>query len=140
MSSYRGQNSNMHICEAMISAYDATQEQRYLNRAKVLAETFTHRQAKLADGLIWEHYTPNFEIDWDYNKDDPKNLYRPWGFQPGHQNEWTKNLLNIYRYAPQDWLLQRARELFDTSWEVSWDEEHGGLVYGFGPDRTWCDD
>eukprot|EP00421_Protoceratium_reticulatum_P021201 CAMPEP_0168396032 /NCGR_PEP_ID=MMETSP0228-20121227/20347_1 /TAXON_ID=133427 /ORGANISM="Protoceratium reticulatum, Strain CCCM 535 (=CCMP 1889)" /LENGTH=105 /DNA_ID=CAMNT_0008409477 /DNA_START=12 /DNA_END=326 /DNA_ORIENTATION=+ len=105
----------MHICEAMIAAFDATQEQRFLERAKVLAETFTQRQAKLADGLVWEHYTKAFEVDWEYNRDDPKNLYRPWGFQPGHQIEWTKNLLNIHRNEPQDWLVQRARELFDRS-------------------------
>ena len=95
-------------------------------------------------GFVWEHYTVDFEIDWDrlleqialqrsfsmskalifhdvspnlgcfpymhllryqyfcavsqlllyaacnhsaqeYNKNDPSNIYRPWGFQPGHQ-------------------------------------------------------
>lgn len=140
LSDYRGQNSNMHICEAMIAAYEASKDEKYLRRAEVLADTFTKRLAGKADGLIWEHYTKDFEIDWDYNKDDPKNLYRPWGFQPGHQIEWTKNLLNIHRYAPQAWMLQRARELFDTAFETSWDHEHGGLVYGFGPDKKWCDD
>jgi len=137
---YRGQNSNMHICEAMIAAYDATQESRYLERAKVLAETFTQRQAKLGDGFVWEHYTKDFKIDWEYNKDDPKNIYRPWGFQPGHQIEWTKNLLNINRLEPQEWMVQRAKELFDGAYDIAWDEEHGGLVYGFGPDHKWCDD
>merc|ERR1712050_109749 len=140
MSSYRGQNSNMHICDGMVAAYEATGEKRYLDRAKTLAKTFTQRLARKADGLIWEHYTETFEIDWEYNKDDPKNLYRPWGFQPGHQIEWTKNLLNIYRAAPEDWMLQKAQELFDRAYKIAWDHEHGGLIYGFGPDGKWCDD
>jgi mannose/cellobiose epimerase-like protein (N-acyl-D-glucosamine 2-epimerase family) len=136
---YRGQNSNMHMCEAMIAAYEATKDKRYLDRAKVLAATFTQKLASKADGFVWEHYTTEFEVDWDYNKTDPTNIYRPWGFQPGHQNEWSKNLLNIYRYEPESWMLERAKELFDGSWELSYDAEHGGLVYGFGPDKKWCD-
>lgn len=139
MDGYRGQNSNMHMCEAMIYCYEATKETRYLERATTLAETFTQRLAGLANGWIWEHYTENFEVDWEYNKNDRTNIYRPWGFQPGHQIEWSKNLLNIHRYTPNDWMLQRARELFDGAWERSWDAEHGGLVYGFGPDDQWCD-
>ncbi|CAE7198741.1 yihS [Symbiodinium natans] len=211
--SYRGQNSNMHMCEALIAAYEATKETRYLDRAEVLAETFaahlgqkesqngSHRiesSRKLAakggglpivvhwvpsqglvdpagrgagclrvaldcirirgGGFVWEHYDVNFEIDWaswipqhlalfasdapstqEYNKNDPTNIYRPWGFQPGHQIEWAKNLLNIYRHRPKFWMVNRAKELFDGAWELSWDECHGGLVYGFGPDRKWCD-
>lgn len=140
LSEYRGQNSNMHMCEALIAAYEATKDSRYLERAEVLAETFTQKMAAKADGLVYEHYTQEFEVDWEYNKDDPKNLYRAWGFQPGHQSEWAKNLLNIYRYNPKDWMVQRARELFDAAYETSWDSEHGGMVYGFGPDRKWCDD
>mmetsp|Transcript_124261 Transcript_124261/g.310622 ORF Transcript_124261/g.310622 Transcript_124261/m.310622 type:complete len:408 (+) Transcript_124261:114-1337(+) len=136
---YRGQNSNMHMCEALIAAFEATQDKRYLDRATVLAVTFTRTLAGKADGFIWEHYTKDFEIDWEYNKNDPTNIYRPWGFQPGHQNEWAKNLLNIHRHAPESWMVDRARELFDGAWDLSYDAEHGGLVYGYGPDKKWCD-
>ncbi|CAE7634963.1 yihS, partial [Symbiodinium necroappetens] len=134
--SYRGQNSNMHMCEALIAAYEATKETRYLDRAEVLAETFAAKLAAKGGGFVWEHYDVNFEIDWEYNKNDPTNIYRPWGFQPGHQIEWAKNLLNIYRHRPKFWMVNRAKELFDGAWELSWDDCHGGLVYGFGPDRT----
>jgi len=141
MSDYRGQNSNMHACEAMIAAYEATQDQRYLQRAEVLADTFTRRLAAKADGLVCEHYTKAWEPDWEYNKDDPKNIYRPWGIQPGHQIEWSKNLLNIYRYRQDcDWMKTRACELFDAAWKASWDDAHGGLIYGFDQDRKWTDD
>jgi len=139
---YRGQNSNMHLCEALIVAFESTKEDRYLQRAKVLAETYVQRLAGKAKGLVWEHYTSDFEVDWEYNKNDRTNIYRPWGFQPGHQIEWAKNLIGLRRNLPvkdAEWMLPRARELFDVSYETSWDKDHGGLVYGFDPEMKWCD-
>ena len=41
LSPYRGQNANMHACEAMLAAYEATREPRYLERAATLAEHVT---------------------------------------------------------------------------------------------------
>ncbi len=140
LSSYRGQNSNMHLCEAMLAAYEASNEQVFLTRAQTLAQNIAFRQADLTDGLIWEHYTTDFQPDWEYNKEDPKNLYRPWGFQPGHQTEWTKLLLILHRHAPNQKLVERAKSLFDRAYEKCWDATHGGLIYGFAPDGTWCDD
>lgn len=140
LSDYRGQNANMHLCEAMIAAFEACGDARFLERADTLAHNIAVRQADLTGGLIWEHFTPTFDIDWNYNKSDPKNLYRPWGFQPGHQTEWTKLLLMLNRHKPQPWLLERARNLFDRAWDTAWDAEHGGLVYGFDPENRWCDD
>lgn len=137
---YRGQNANMHMCEAMIAAYEASGEQRYLDRALVLAENMTRRQAAKADGLVWEHYDPQWNIDWDYNRDNPKHLFRPWGFQPGHQTEWAKLLMLLDRYAPADWLLPTAQHLFDVAVERSWDAQRAGLYYGFDPDGEVCDD
>ncbi|GLX77368.1 N-acylglucosamine 2-epimerase [Thalassotalea insulae] len=140
LSDYRGQNANMHLCEAMIAAYEATSEQLFLNRAMEIAQNIAVRQADLTDGLIWEHYTTEFFPDWEYNKDDPKNLYRPWGFQPGHQTEWTKLLLMLNRYQPQPWLVERAKSLFDRAYQTAWDEKYGGLIYGFDPQGQCCDD
>ena len=85
LSGYRGQNANMHMCEALLAAFDATGEIRYLVRAERLADHICIRQAALADGLVWEHYRADWSVDWDYNKDDKSNIFRPWGFQPGHQ-------------------------------------------------------
>ena len=137
---YRGQNANMHACEAMLWAFEATQESRYLERAATLADNITRRQAAKADGLIWEHYDTKWEIDWDYNKDNPKHLFRPWGFQPGHQTEWAKLLLILHRHQPAEWHIPRARELFDTAMDKSWDDDYGGISYGFAPDGNVCDD
>ena len=139
-SRYRGQNVNMHSCEALIAAYEATKSPSYLQRALVIAENITLRQAKKANNWIWEHYTENWEVDWEYNKNDPKNLFRPWGFQPGHHTEWSKLLLQLNQYQPQAWLVERAQSLFDSVIKISWDKQHGGIYYGFAPDANICDD
>jgi len=136
---YRGQNANMHSCEAMLWAYEATHEPRFMERAQLLADNITRRQAAKADDLVWEHYDEQWEVDWKYNLDDPKNLFRPWGFQPGHQTEWAKLLLIMNRLAPQDWYVPRARELFDEALAKAWDDENGGICYGFAPDGSVCD-
>jgi mannose/cellobiose epimerase-like protein (N-acyl-D-glucosamine 2-epimerase family) len=142
---YRGQNANMHLCEAMLAAFEASADARYLDRALLLADHMTRRQAAKADGLVWEHYDRDWNVDWDYHRDDPRHLFRPWGFQPGHQTEWAKLLLILDahlrdRKTPVDWLLPTARHLFDTAVARAWDDVNGGLCYGFAPDGTICDD
>ncbi|WIG54323.1 MAG: D-mannose isomerase [Rhodanobacteraceae bacterium] len=139
-SNYRGQNANMHMCEAMLTAFEASREQRWLDRAYTLADNMTRRQAAKAGGLVWEHYDANWDIDWEYHKDNPKDLFRPWGFQPGHQTEWAKLLMIMSRYRDAEWLLPTARHLFDTAVARAWDDQYGGLCYGFAPDGSVCDD
>lgn len=139
-SDYRGQNANMHLCEALLAAYDATGQARYLQRALLLADRMTRHQAGKAGGLVWEHHDRDWNIDWDYNRDDPRHLFRPWGFQPGHQTEWAKLLLTLDRHVQAEWLLPTARHLFDRAVARSWDAVRGGLFYGFAPDGSICDD
>lgn len=135
VSGYRGQNANMHACEAMLAAFEATREPRYLDRAERLAESIVQRQAAFADGLVWEHYRSDWTPDWDYNRHDKTNIFRPWGFQPGHLAEWAKLLLILERDRPRPWLLPRARELFAAATQHGWDDRHGGLFYGFAADE-----
>lgn len=136
---YRGQNANMHLCEAYIAAYRATDEALYFDRADSLARRFAGELAEVSGGLIWEHYDTHWNPDWEYNIDKPDDLYKPWGFQPGHQTEWTKLLLQLNQLRPDDWYVQRARALFDAAMNKGWDKEFGGLVYGFAPDGTFAD-
>jgi mannose/cellobiose epimerase-like protein (N-acyl-D-glucosamine 2-epimerase family) len=139
---YRGQNANMHACEAMLAAHAATGEPRYLDRALTLATSITQRQALQAGGLVWEHYNTDWTPDWDYNRDDKTNIFRPWGFQTGHLTEWAKLLLMLERRlgtAAPDWLYPTACHFFDTAMKHGWDEVYGGLVYGFAPDGEVCD-
>jgi mannose/cellobiose epimerase-like protein (N-acyl-D-glucosamine 2-epimerase family) len=139
LSDYRGQNANMHTCEALISAFEVTNQEKYLKRATLIAKNICLRQASLSNGLIWEHYDSNWEVDWLYNKDKPDDLFRPWGFQVGHLTEWAKLLVILERHVDEDWFLPRAIELFDSALEMGWDSKKEGLVYGFAPDGSVCD-
>ena len=142
MDEYRGHGTQLHIVDAVIVAYEATKNKKYLDRALRMAKRITKDQAAKAGGLIWDHCTKDFELDFDYNKDDPQNLYKPWGHLPGHHAEWGTLLVRLHRHLPNEpWLLERAAEMFDASIEACWDKEHGGLAYAFTPtDKKWCND
>lgn len=139
VTAYRGQNANMHACEALITAFEATGTRRFLERATVLANNMVNRQANLAGGYIWEHYTQDWKVDWTYNKGNFSNIFRPWGFQPGHQTEWAKLLLILDRHDREAWRLPRAKTLFDDTLARSWDADNGGIVYGIDPEGAFYD-
>lgn len=88
---------------------------------------------------VWEHYRPDWSVDWEYNRHDRSNIFRPWGFQPGHFTEWAKLPCQLDMHLPLPWHLPRAVELFDRALAVSWDDQHGGIFYGFAPDGSICD-
>lgn len=99
---------------------------------------------KHGGGLVWEHYRADWSVDWDYNREDKTNIFRPWGYQPGHLAEWAKLLLILERHSAQlagdaQRLRPRAVELFDAALERAWDDEFGGIYYGFAPDASICD-
>lgn len=142
---YRGQNANMHACEAMIAVYEATGEKRYLDRALLLAQNIAVRQAQQSGGLVWEHYREDWSIDWEYNLHDKSNIFRAWGYQPGHLTEWTKLLLILDRYREHlsgdtSWLVPTATQFFDAALASAWDKDYGGIYYGFAPDGSICHD
>ena len=79
---------------------------------------------------------PSWNVDWDYNRDDPKHLFRPWGFQPGHQTEWAKLLLILERHRPADWLLpDRPPPVRHRACSGPGTPSYGGICYGFAPDQ-----
>lgn len=139
LDNYRGQNANMHWCEALLAAYEATGQKRYLDRASVLAKKFAVDLAENDKGLIWEHYDHQWQCDMQYNIDKPDDLFKPWGFQPGHQLEWSKLLLMLNVHRPNPLWTMRAIELYDAAMQYGWDSEYDGLVYGFAPDGQFAD-
>lgn len=132
---YRGQNANMHMCEACLAAYSATGQVRYLERARLLIERFVFDLARQTQGLVWEHYHQDWLPDHDYNRGNRDNIFKPWGFQTGHQTEWAKLLLIAHAIDARPDYVMRAAELQRAAWVHGWDGEHGGLIYGFDPAR-----
>ncbi len=144
LTSYRGQNANMHACEALQAAFQATGERRYLERAYTIAQNITQRQAERCGGLVWEHYDTQWQPDWKFNIDDPENLFRPWGYQPGHFTEWAKLLLQLEARGAilqkdMGWLLPTAEKLFQVAVDKGWDQQNGGLCYSLAPNLSVCD-
>jgi mannose/cellobiose epimerase-like protein (N-acyl-D-glucosamine 2-epimerase family) len=132
---YRGLNANMHACEAHLAAHEATGEADHLDAAERVAEALVREPLDRTDGGLWEHYTPAWEPDYDYNRDRPRDQFRPWGVSPGHHAEWAK-LLALLDAARADagrddepWLRERATALFAAAVGPGWDDEHGGLYY-----------
>ena len=140
-SSYRGQNCNMHTVEALLACWHATGDRHSLDRAARTARKFCLDLASQAGGWVWEHYDADWRVDFEFHKDNPRDLYRPWGFQVGHQTEWAKLLCQLsLTPAKEAWMLPVARELLVSSCRAGWDTEHGGLFYGLKQDRSLFDD
>jgi mannose/cellobiose epimerase-like protein (N-acyl-D-glucosamine 2-epimerase family) len=139
-SPYRGQNANMHVFEALLGAFEATGETTYLDRAEHIARRVTVDLADRTDGHIWEHFRADWTPDWHFHRDQPDEIFRPWGYQFGHQAEWAKLLLILDRLRPAPWLLPRAQALFDFTVAHGWDEEARGLFNRMAPDGSLCDD
>jgi len=136
---YRSESGNLHTCEALIAAYEATKEARYLDRAVLIADNICNRQAGLCQGLVWEHYKEDWSANFEFSNDsEALTIFRPWGYQPGHQIEWARFLLTLNKYAPAIWFVPKARYLFDLSAKQAWDDEHGGLCYSFEPSGEVC--
>jgi len=138
LSPYRGQNANMHMCEALLAAWQASGDVRFLDRAEQLANRFAFDLAEQSDGQIWEHYDANWNVDLTYNVDNPNDRYRPWGFQIGHQTEWAKLLLILDGERPNAKWLPKAKSLYDQAIKTGWDSKHGGIIYGVAPDGSIC--
>ncbi|MBS76604.1 AGE family epimerase/isomerase [Variovorax sp.] len=144
VSPYRGQNANMHACEAMMAAFEATGDAKYLDRAATLAQAIALRQADLTGGRVWEHFHEDWSVDADHNRGNRADIFKPWGFQTGHLTEWAKLLLQLEgllagRGVETGWMLPRAQSLFEAAMRHGWDAELGGLVYGFDPEGALYD-
>jgi mannose/cellobiose epimerase-like protein (N-acyl-D-glucosamine 2-epimerase family) len=137
---YRGQNANMHACEAYIFAFEATLDRSYLETALGIARKFCVDFCALSNGWIAEHYDEAWQADWEFHSDQPNDLYRPWGYQIGHQIEWAKLLCMLARHGNESWMIDRAAQLFRAALDRGWDQMHGGLVYGVDHSLEWCDD
>ncbi|MTW87074.1 AGE family epimerase/isomerase [Virgibacillus dakarensis] len=133
VSSYRGQNANMHLCEAMLTAYEATGEARYLQRAYRIAYSVIFKLLPQSGYLIWEHYDEDWKIDWNYNKGNTKDEFRPYGYIFGHSIEWSKLLQRLEKHLYEPWMFPHAKMLFDQAVRKGIDYKNGGIFYSMAP-------
>ena len=133
ISGYRGQNSNMHLTEATMAAFEATGNRLYLDWAESIATHIVKRSAPAAGWMIPEHFDERWEIVRDFSDGD---VFRPYGMCPGHSLEWTRLLLQLWELGGRrlDWLPEAAKALFARATSDGWDAEHGGFFYTMGWD------
>jgi mannose/cellobiose epimerase-like protein (N-acyl-D-glucosamine 2-epimerase family) len=126
---YRGQNSNMHLTEALMAAFEVTGEQAYLDKAESIADLVIRRCAGSVGFRVAEH----FDADWTINKDyyHPDEMFRPAGTTPGHSLEWCRLLLQLWSLGGKKhgWLPEAAKALFVQSMSLGWDRTRGGFFY-----------
>ncbi|WP_158228061.1 AGE family epimerase/isomerase [Pseudonocardia sp. MH-G8] len=136
VSPYRGQNANMHLCEAFLAAYDATGDPGDLHRAYRIADAIARRIPTGIGGFVWENYREDWSPDWAEAPRDLGSVESAFGISPGHQVEWAKLLGILARHDPAEWLLPQAVHLHRLAWDHGWEREHGGFVSGLRRDLS----
>lgn len=126
---YRGQNSNMHLTEALMAAFEATGERSYLDKAESVAGMIIGRHAAENGYRVPEHFFEDWRVDKDYRA--ANEMFRPSGTTPGHWLEWARLLLQLWVLGgkKQQWMPEAAVALFRQSVDLGWDKKHGGFFY-----------
>lgn len=132
---YRGANSNMHMTEACLAAYDVTGDTKWLDRAESMAKRVIGTYAKAQDWRIPEHFSEDWIPDLDYNSDDINHPFRPFGSTPGHGFEWARLVLQLAHALesagkPAPWHQEASVGLFNRALEDGWSRNNtDGFVY-----------
>ena len=127
---YRGANANMHMVEAFLAARDATRDPVWAERALRIAERLVRDVAGTHDWRILEHFDAAWTPLPEYNREQPRHPFRPFGVTPGHALEWSRLLLHLHASLDgrPDWLVAAACALFARAVEDGW-AAGGGFVY-----------
>ncbi len=128
ISRYRGQNSNMHLTEALMAAFEATGGNTYLAMAESIATLLIKKLAGASGWCVPEHFDESWQLDRDYANGD---VFRPYGTTPGHSLEWTRLCLQLWELGGRrlGWLPDAARALFARAVADGWNREEGGFHY-----------
>lgn len=135
---YRGINANMHTVEAMLASFDASHDLEYLERALHICR-FVISRAEPRQWRIPEHYTSDWTVDPDYNRDRPADKFRPWGATVGHGLEWGRLIIQTaivnlrhrkIEAGEAAELVSAALHLIDRAVTDGWAVDgHDGFVY-----------
>lgn len=97
----RLQNPHMHLFEALLSLYEATNDRAHLERADNIARLFKDHFFDNHFGALREYFDPN----WHPLKDEKGRIV-----EPGHQFEWSWLLTRYHRLGGVD-LSEQAERL-----------------------------
>jgi mannose/cellobiose epimerase-like protein (N-acyl-D-glucosamine 2-epimerase family) len=129
----------MHLVEALSTAAAVTGDISYAVKATRIANHIVNLVSRSRSWRIPEHYDDRWEIDDDYNRNDPDHVYRPYGTVPGHACEWARLLLQLHLLHPEGstWMPDAAAELVDRAFEDAWERDgEPGMIYSVDADGT----
>lgn len=130
---YRGSNSNMHAVEAFLAARDVTGDNTWLRRALRIADRVINNWARSNDWRVPEHFTGDWTMLADYNRDKPADPFRPYGSTVGHGMEWARLCVHLNAAAGSSrptWLLDAAVHLYTRAKTDGWARDGAdGFVY-----------
>ncbi|WP_380056212.1 AGE family epimerase/isomerase [Falsihalocynthiibacter sp. SS001] len=134
-STYRGMNANMHGTEALLTAFEVTGREIYLERAGRILDFFVGKIAPANSWRLVEHYNADWTPDRAYSENP---MFRPAGTTPGHSLELARLLLQYWDLSgrPNTDAPTAARRLAETALADAWDQESGGLYYTLNFDGT----
>ncbi|WP_131196532.1 AGE family epimerase/isomerase [Lichenihabitans psoromatis] len=132
---YRGQNSNMHLTEALMAAHEATGDGHYLVMAESIADLLIRRITARHAWTLPEHFSENWEVNRDYAGSE---MFRPAGTTPGHWLEWSRLILQLWIAGGRrhEWMPEAASALFHNAINQGWDRARGGFFYTLDFDRN----
>ena len=133
---YRGINANMHTVEAFLAAADALDDENYRVRAgRIISHIVVW--AKENNWRIPEHFTSDWQMDLECNKDKPDDQFKPYGATPGHGIEWARLItqwaVSTYRKYDNENAkdyIKIAEKLYNTAVSDAWDVDGApGICY-----------
>ncbi|MXX89912.1 MAG: AGE family epimerase/isomerase [Boseongicola sp. SB0677_bin_26] len=135
--SYRGQNSNMHLTEALMAAHEVTGDGEYLRKAERIAALLIEKITANNNRRLPEHFRSDWSIDFDYDRD----VFRPFGSTIGHWLEWFRLLLQLWVtcHSRHDWMKDAAQTMFRQATEEGWADNGGGFHFTVGWDGSPMD-
>lgn len=133
---YRGINANMHTVEAFLAAADALGDENYRVRAgRIISHIVVW--AKENNWRIPEHFTSDWQMDLECNKDRPDDQFKPYGATPGHGIEWARLItqwaVSTYRKYDNENAkdyIKIAEKLYNTAVSDAWNVDGApGICY-----------
>lgn len=137
---YRGLNANMHSVEAFLAVADTTNNENYRVRA---GRIITHviGWARENNWRIPEHFTSNWHVELEKNKEKPDDPFKPYGATPGHGIEWARLIVQwaVATYGEdsenaKDYIAV-AEKLYQRAVDDAWNADGApGICYTTGWD------
>lgn len=132
---YRGINANMHTVEAFLAVADTLGDEQYRTRAGRIIEHVC-KWARENQYRIPEHFTSDWNLELEKNKEKPDDPFKPYGATPGHGIEWSR-LITQWAMSSKnleqdekDAYVEIACRLYERAIADGWNADgNEGIVY-----------